>query len=113
MKKVCAILFSLALLLAGLPLSVTTACADNTPKACCSCGGHSDCCAANTSAPTSEIPAAPAPSSVQNDFNAITWIVAAWLTTPVATDRPNCFVTSTSPVASVVPLFTRDCAFLI
>jgi len=112
-KKVCAIIFSLALLLAGLPLSVTTACAGLAPKTCCACAGHSDCCAAKASTPTSDTPAAPAPSFSQNDFHAITWTVLSWLTTTAATEIQDNFSTSPAPSVSSVPLFARDCAFLI
>ena len=113
MKRNVAILFSLALLLAGLPLAATSVCAAVSAKACCRCEGQMACCAVTDSSPVSQLPAEPAPVTAQTHFHVVTWFVTAWLNTPVAASpKPDYFVSVSAP-SNPVAIFARDCAFLI
>jgi hypothetical protein len=105
---VLAIVFSLALMFPGVPL--TSACVTTVPKPCCHCGGQADCCKAKTSPPAA--PALPAPRSVQNDLLPAFCLTAGILALPLPAGDPTFSVSPTPPVRAV-PLFTRDCAFLL
>jgi hypothetical protein len=84
------------------------------PLPCCGCGGKMKCCAAQADQSPANTPATPAPESAQKDFQLLNQLPAFTLVTllPAADSRvaPHTFAI---PLAGVVPLFTRDCAFLI
>jgi hypothetical protein len=113
-KRIVAILFALALLLAGLPASVASACAPGvTMKPCCHCEGKMACCAAKESAPAEPVTAVPATASVQHDFQAVLGQLVCENFLPsvsVPSGKTFCRV---APSTSAVALFKRDCTFLI
>ena len=98
-------------MVAGIPLA--PACARSAPKACCHCGGKAACCAAKNTQPAAEVPAAPVPGSTQNHFQAALFLAVSFLNLPPAADLPAFSAIAASPATHAVPLFTRDCAFLI
>jgi hypothetical protein len=113
-KRIVAILFSLALLLAGLPAGMASACAPGAAtKPCCHCEGKMACCAVKDSAPTEQTPAVPAAALEQHDCQAVLGQLAGENFLPsvsVPTGKSFCRV---APSASAVALFKRDCTFLI
>jgi hypothetical protein len=111
-KTALVILFSLALMLAGLPVPAAFACVRTAPKSCCHCGGKMACCQPGAAHPAGQNPALPAPRSAQTDFLPALCLAMAVLALPPAAEFQTLSVTSTPPMRAV-PLFTRDCAFLI
>jgi hypothetical protein len=109
-KAVLAILFSLALMFAGIPAA--SACAKTVSKPCCHCGGKASCCKTTNPQPAGQNPAAPAPRSTQTDFLPAICLAASVPALPPAPGHGSLSVNSIPPTRAV-PLFTRDCAFLI
>lgn len=109
MKQALAILFALALAFSQ-PLA-SAACA---PAAhCCGCGGKMKCCVRQAAAPDREAPAAPAPSAGEKDFQTLL-PVPIRVIAPLASRTATCSPAShLAPLARSLPLFARDCAFLI
>ena len=112
MKKLAAIVFSFALIAAQVfavanvtPASVTV------KKSCCTC--DAPCCASKAAASSEKIPAVPAPTFTLKNLPAISGqtIISICFNTP-AIIAP---VSTASHSVSIrdVPLFARDCAFLI
>jgi hypothetical protein len=102
-----------SLLLAGTPIVSAQAPATGVVRgahACCHC--HKACCTAPTSPEPQPVPAAPFPASNQNQLLTLAPAALAWI-------LPNAPASefSTSPfsplTATGLPLYARDCAFLI
>jgi hypothetical protein len=110
-KRAIAILFSLALIASPGAQTFAARAADK-PAACpnCSCG-NPDCCAAQ---PTSQqVPAAPQSSPTHNEGLALPALRCLVLY-QLASDSSALFPTSGFfPGAADVPLYQRDCRFLI
>jgi hypothetical protein len=109
-KTALAIWFSLALVFAGLP--PTSACPKPASKPCCHCGGKAACCKAKNSPLTGEAPAAPTPRSGQTDLLQVISLPVSVLTLP-APAGPCALSARSTPPDRAVPLFMRDCAFLL
>jgi hypothetical protein len=108
-KKVVAILFTLALLLAQ-PLAALNSQAATVGQ-CCNC--HMACCAATDNTTPQPAPAAPAPESAQKVFLSLNLLpFALSFVLPAPDNRVGSKDIATTS-ASAVPLFQRDCAFLI
>ena len=112
MKKVIAILFALALI-SGQPLSKAVASCGGASTPCCDCGGHQKCCVARSNDSSRETPAAPAPSSALKDVQLLQSLATGALFSFATPDHRVASHFIATPPASAVPLFTRDCAFLI
>jgi hypothetical protein len=108
-KQAFAILFALALVMSQ-PLAAGVLCAG--PASCCSCGGKMKCCLAESGNTSQETPAAPASTPAQKNFQAALWLVVH-MTTPAIGKNSRVAATISSPAAYAVPLFTRDCAYLL
>lgn len=112
MNKAIAILFSIALVLGQALAAPSVSCAPEA-AACCGCGGAMKCCVSDTGQTNPTTPA-PLPSqSSQNDFQFLQLNRVTVFLYNQATDNrivPGCDVSCRS---SDVPIFTRDCAFLI
>ena len=94
------------------PLVATVACAQPA-TACCACNGTKKCCVRESDKTGRETPAVPAPGVTQKDFSTVVWL-AVRVIAPLA--APDCRVTATdfsTACLHAVPLFTRDCAYLL
>ncbi len=94
------------------PLLSSVACARPT-TACCACNGTKKCCLSDSKQTDREAPAVPAPNVTQKDFSTVVWL-AVRVIAPLGT--PDCRVAAADfPAASLpaVPLFARDCAYLL
>ncbi len=112
MKQAFAILFILALAL-GQPLATSAATCAGFPAPCCNCGGKMKCCVAQSSNTSQENPAAPASTVTQKNLQAALWPVVH-TPTPVASNGDRVAATdSSSASVRTVPLFARDCAYLL
>lgn len=112
MKQAFAILFALTLVW-GQPLAAGIACCTAGAEPCCSCGGKMKCCVTQSSNSSQENPAVPASTIAQKDFQAALWL-AVRLTAPVTGNDSRVAATSASVAsARAVPLFARDCAYLL
>lgn len=111
MKSAFAILFMLALVL-NQPLAASVACAQPA-NACCACNGTKKCCMSDSKQTDREAPAVPAPNVSQKDFSTVVWL-AVRVSAPLAPPDNRVAAADLSAASlPVVPLFTRDCAFLI
>ncbi|HEX7471160.1 MAG TPA: hypothetical protein VF437_10585 [Verrucomicrobiae bacterium] len=113
MRKLVGIFFALALALvtAQVFAFADTAIAPQK-KSCCDCG-RAKCCAAKSDSASKDVPVVPAPSSNQKSFQIASPLAAWTLTTLNVSDAQVAAANFTSPVVRVVPLFTRDCAYLL
>jgi hypothetical protein len=109
-----AVAFLLGIILAAHPV-VAISGAPPAAKPCCCKGGHCcgrACCAASkdTSAPVTPVPV---PSNSQNEFQALPASIISLLTLPSlpANEYPSRF-SSLVPITAI-PLFQRDCCYLI
>ena len=111
MKKLLAIFFVLALALIQPAVANLGDCA--TAAKCCDCGGKMKCCVSKSTQPDREAPAATSPNVSQKDFQTILPLLLR-VTTPIIPAPQNVFSTDRSTlVSSAIPIFARDCAFLI
>jgi hypothetical protein len=111
-KKLIAIIFSAALVTAQLFASADTAPTPVQKQSRCDCG-KAKCCAAKSSDASKEIPAVPAPSSSQKSFQ-IVLTLTAWAMTPQTISEPQLIFAGSTPLpAQSVPIFTRDCSYLL
>lgn len=112
MKQALAILFILALAL-GQPLAASAATCAGFPPPCCKCGGKMKCCVAQSGNTSQENPALPASAIAQKDFQAALCLVVP-VTAPVTRNNSHVAASVASAAsARAVPLFTRDCAYLL
>ena len=109
MKVAFVIMFALALVLSQ-PLAASVA--DTAPKSCCGCGVKK-CCVSNSSKSSGEIPAVPAQASAQKSFQAILLLTIRGIPSIAATDDQIAASSFSPSVAGAVPLFNRDCAYLL
>jgi hypothetical protein len=113
MKRALAILFSLALVWAQAA-SLLAGDVAASAKKCPACSCQQAGCCSPQSAPTPQpTPAAPAPAAAKNLSPALTLLATAMATWP--NDEAKVFPTL-SPLSSKgtrVPLYTRNCSFLI
>jgi hypothetical protein len=110
-KRFSAILFGLLLAWAQLSVAPAPVTPDQPAHVCCHCGGKMSCCSVPSSGSHS-VPAVPAPSSIQNQFSFLAPAVMAWILPENETGSiSSAFV---SPLtASGVPLFARNCIWLV
>jgi hypothetical protein len=83
-------------------------------KSCCH-GGHCckmGCCAAPQT-PASPVNPAPAPSPSQQELQAPTLSLLSLLTPPLFTSKGQAAQFSSSVLMTAIPLFQRDCCYLI
>lgn len=112
MKQVIAIFFALTLIL-GQPLAMVATCCPKNVEACCDCGGKMKCCLAESGNPAPATPAVPAPNLVPKDFQGAFCLVAQLIQALPAVDHAIAPVSSACFIAGAVPLFARDCAYLL
>lgn len=113
MKQAFAILFAIALVI-GQPLTAIAASCDSKPSPCCDCGGKMKCCLADSDQSPQEIPAAPTPSNLTSpDFQTVLWLTVSFTAPVAAIDSRVAAKDFSASAFSTLPLFTRDCAFLI
>jgi hypothetical protein len=116
-KSIFAILFSLLLVAtqtAFVSRGVDISSQKNTAHACCrNLECHKPCCIAKNAPASTQVPVAPAPSSSQNDSQLLVMVIQALLQPPVA--APASFVSPRSfiPASVAVPLYERNCSYLI
>jgi hypothetical protein len=110
-KRALTILFLLALAFSQPLALLATDCSGPLP--CCGCGGKMKCCVAEADSSPANAPAVPAPSFTQDNFQLLQ-LLPPGLMLPFS--APDCRVTPqivAAAPAGAVPIFTRDCAFLI
>src|ERR1051325_1702944 len=115
MKRLSAILLSLllmgtqAVLVAQPPTNAGT----RSACKCCDCG-KVNCCVTPTHPGSAPAPAAPVRANTQNELSAFTLTLVAW-TLPAAARQQISIpsISSSSRLATGVPLFTRHCALLV
>ncbi|HEX4342308.1 MAG TPA: hypothetical protein VH255_02900 [Verrucomicrobiae bacterium] len=112
MKKLVAIIFSIALIAAQM-----FAFADTAPttvvakKNNCVCTAK--CCASKTSAAQEKIPAVPTTASSLKNIQTISWQTIVLVSVSVSPASLSAASAPSFVSASAVPFFMRDCAFLI
>ncbi|PYM10713.1 MAG: hypothetical protein DME18_15730 [Verrucomicrobia bacterium] len=113
MKTVLAILFSFLLAEAETAFTATPLCAAAPAKASCVCSHcvKPSCCAAR-SVPVSQQPVAP-PARNHNQLHLLPAVLAHWisLSAPSAAESVPSF--SPSKKGTAVPLYTRNCSYLV
>ena len=110
MKQAFAILFALTLVF-GQPLAASTA--HIAPSACCHCGGTKQCCVRDAAQSSRETPALPAPVSTQNNLQTVLWLTVSLIAPIPAQHCRDAAADFTAATPTAVPLFTRDCAYLL
>jgi hypothetical protein len=113
-KMKIAVAMLLSLLLAGTPFALPARAAACGEAAACKscCAGKADCCAAPApQAPAS--PAVPASAPTQNEWQAVA--VVLHLLTALDTFAPQSLtsVSFAPPGATAVPIYQRDCQYLV
>jgi hypothetical protein len=110
-KKFLAIVFSIALMTAQSLALAGSAPSAAAKKDCCAC--NSKCCASKSDNSAKDIPAVPAPSSSQKSFQVVLTL-AAWVLTPQINSSETLVSLRAAPLlAQFVPLFTRNCSYLL
>jgi len=112
-NKLLAIVFSLALVSAQLIAFADTAPVTAQKVTTCDCGMAKCCVAKSSDASKEAAPAVPAQSSSQKSFQ-IGLTLAAWSLTPQIVCDDLLISSRAAPMAvQSVPLFTRDCSYLL
>ncbi|HMP84848.1 MAG TPA: hypothetical protein PKA41_19315 [Verrucomicrobiota bacterium] len=112
MKTAIAILMTILLAFSQSSAAVSIACV-SAPAPCCDCGGTMKCCVAS---PSQSLPETPAPPATESGLKCLQLLQAPLLSglMPPTAVEPICPGSHSLPVSScAVPIFTRDCAFLI
>jgi len=113
LKATFAILFSLLLAIAPKALPVKAEAQANTATCCRRCGCEAPCCIANPSPSSSPAPAAPAPNVSVKQIQLAIAVVGKSLGTPASSSSQIFFQVSSFLDSSAVPLYKRNCTFLI
>jgi hypothetical protein len=111
-KKLSAIIFSLVLVLAQFaPMQTASACAKPAMNCSDACR-QMPCCAAKNSSDSQRAPAIPAQPNFQNQIPFLVPSVAAWI---LPENFANLFssISKSSLMATVAPLYARNCALLL
>jgi hypothetical protein len=109
-----ALAFICSLMLAWTTLVTTQAAASVTSTAAsCHCGKKTGCCAANRSKPESPPVSATSAPSFQNQFSLIAPATVAWALPGTTACELSSSLISSSSMTSGIPLFARNCAWLI
>jgi len=110
-KKLLAIIFSLALISAQM--FAFAGVAPLTGQKAKSCACKANCCAAKSNDASKETPAVPAPSSSLKSFQ-IAFSLTVWSLSPQFISDERSVSSHDAPVlAQSLPLFTRDCSYLL
>jgi hypothetical protein len=107
-KIALAILFAFVLAM-GQPMAEVVASPELKP--CCGCGG-SKCCVGKSDA-SEDTPAVPVANSAQKDLQILNLPPAFALTAFVFSSDESAHFSFQLPITRSVPLFTRDCAYLL
>jgi hypothetical protein len=111
MKAALAILFSALVALTQGVLPVDAAVA-KAPACCTRCACGSPCCVATPNSDSAPLPAAPAPQvSLKQSQCAL--IVAALVLSPLVSPAPKISPSVSSPRSNALPLYERNCVYLI
>ena len=111
MKAIVTILFSLALVLSHLPAFASPVKQLCQSETACGCGDSSCCMKSADSAPAPVAPA-PTPDSSRTQLLAAFQVVAHFVLVQPEVATPNTFL-AVSPAPAAVPLYVRNCSYLI
>lgn len=111
MKALVTILFSLALVLSHLPTSASPAKQLCPNQTACGCGDSSCCMKPADSAPAPVAPA-PTPDNSRTQLLAAFQAVAHFVFVQPAATTPGAFLPA-PPAPAAVPLYVRNCSYLI
>jgi len=110
-KKLAAIAFATVLITAQAFAFADTTPAAAVKKPCCAC--HSKCCAGKNTSSTEKLPAVPAPTFTLKNLPAISGQTIVSISRDAPVTIAPAFSASDFVSLRNIPLFTRDCAFLI
>lgn len=111
MKAIITILFSLALVLSHLPAfasPVKQLCQSVTPCGC----GDSSCCMKSADSTPAPVAPAPTPDNSRTQLLAAFQAVAHFVLVQPEVIAPTAFL-AVPPVPAAVPLYVRNCSYLI
>ena len=111
MKKLFAIFFSLALISAQMFAFAGDALLTGQKEK--SCGCKANCCTAKSNDASKETPAVPAPSSSLKSFQFALTLTAWSLAPQIISDEPFVSHQAAPILSQSVPIFARDCSYLL
>jgi hypothetical protein len=89
---------------------------DTTETACCivcDCDMAECCMAAPSSGDSQSAPAIPVRTTSFSDWQALSLVLQQWISAPRIESQPPVFAGFSFPLQTIVPLYTRDCSYLI
>jgi hypothetical protein len=112
MQRLILVLMGVLLLMGQPALSLSTLAADEAAGVGCVCGKK--CCVSRSEETAPRVPAAPVPPQTRFDATAVTALPVGWSILP-PTEEPSAptFTSGLSFRSPPVPIYDRDCSYLI